>query len=173
MNTSTQKEHLLTIRKLDHLGIETWRYEGNLINRGSHFIRIEAFFNRDDLPFHGLVFKRGDRFVETFFDNRWYNVFEIHAKSEDQVKCWYCNIGYPAEILSDTISYRDLALDLLIYPDGNQLVLDEDEFQALDLSNYEKEKSMEALLKLQDLFRTSMDRNLTKDEIISVLTEIR
>ena len=29
------------------------------------------------------------------------------------------------------IRYVDLALDLLVFPDGRQLVLDEDEFEAL------------------------------------------
>ncbi len=34
----------------------------------------------------------------------------------------------------DCLSYVDLALDLLVFPDGRQFVLDEDEFLKLDLS---------------------------------------
>lgn len=149
-----------TIRKLDHHGVETWRYEGEFLERGEHFIKVEARFNLDDFPFHGLMLKRDDRSVEMFFDDRWYNIFEIHDRSDDQLKCWYCNIGYPAEILADTISYRDLALDLLVYPDGRQLILDQDDFFALDLTDAVKQKSMEAIKELQDLFRAPMDMNI-------------
>ncbi len=159
MNISIDQKPTLTIRKLDQHGVETWRYAGIALKRGEHSIKLEAYFNRDDLPFHGIVLRRDDRFVETFFDDRWYNIFEIHDKTDDRVKCWYCNIGYPAEILPDSISYRDLALDLLVFPDGKQLILDEDEFAALDLSETEKEKSMEALTELQHLFHASMDGN--------------
>ena len=47
---------------------------------------------------------------------------------------WYCNIGKPALLDGDCLSYVDLALDLLVFPDGRQFVLDEDEFLRLDLS---------------------------------------
>jgi hypothetical protein len=46
-----------------------------------------------------------------------------------------------------------LALDLLVFPDGRQIVLDEDEFNALPLSEAERQSALAALAELQALFR--------------------
>ena len=40
--------------------------------------------------------RRGDRFIETYYTDRWYNIFEIHAREDDRLKGWYCNIAKPA-----------------------------------------------------------------------------
>ncbi len=117
---------------------------------------LEARFNRPDLPFHGILLKQGDRFVETFYTDRWYNIFEIHDRDDDHLKGWYCNIGCPAEITPGTVSYVDLELDLLVFPDGRQFVLDEDEFAALELSPEIKEKALAALRQLQAEFRADL-----------------
>ena len=143
----------VTVRKLDPNGVETWRYDGLILERGEHHVRLEAYFNRQDLPFHGIVIRQGDRFVETFYTQRWYNIFEIHDRDDDGIKAWYCNIGYPATITADEVSYRDLALDLLIYADGQQLVLDEKEFNRLNLSEADRKQALQALDELQGLFR--------------------
>ncbi len=145
----------ILVRKLDAQGNETWRYSGVVLQRGANFVRLEARFNRDDLPFHGIVLKRDDRFLETFYTDRWYNIFEIHDRDDDTLKCWYCNVGFPAQLENNTVSYRDLALDLLVFPDGTQLRLDEDEFATLTLSTAERRL---ALLALEELSRLFMDR---------------
>jgi len=147
------------IRKLDHTGTETWRYPGWILERGSHFIKLEAFFNRKDLPFHEIVLRENDRFIETYFDDRWHNIFEIYDKENGQFKAWYCNISYPAMIEEASVSYRDLALDLLVYPDGRQLVLDEDEFTALSLPPDVQEQARAALKTLQQFFRMKFENN--------------
>jgi protein associated with RNAse G/E len=115
-----------TVIKQDYRGIETWRYEGNLIAQSLNKIVIEAFFDRDDTPVNGIILHRGDRFIETYFSEHWYNIYEIHVQSTGIIKLWYCNVGYPAVITGNSIAYRDLALDLLVTPDGEQKVLDED-----------------------------------------------
>lgn len=142
----------VTVIKRNLAGEETWRYPGKIVERGEHSIQIEAFFNRDDMPFHGMVFGRGDRFLETFYSDRWYNVFEIHARETDELKGWYCNVTRPAEFENSTISYIDLALDLLVFPDRRQLVLDEDEYAELHLDPQTDEKARAALRELQALF---------------------
>jgi predicted RNA-binding protein associated with RNAse of E/G family len=114
-------------------GRETWRYTGQVLERTPHRVRLEARFNRADVPFHGILLREGDRFEEWFYADRWYNIFEIHDKDDERIKGWYCNVCCPAEFPPGEVSYIDLALDLLVYPDGRQLVLDEDEFEALEL----------------------------------------
>jgi protein associated with RNAse G/E len=143
----------ITVKKLDHKGRETWRYKGQLLQRSSSSITIVAFFDRPDIDLHGMSLCFGDRFVETYYFDRWYNIFEIHDKDNDQIKGWYCNIGYPAEIQENSISYKDLALDLLVFPDGTQIVLDEDEFNEIKLKEDEHRNVVDALNKLQTHFR--------------------
>jgi predicted RNA-binding protein associated with RNAse of E/G family len=46
-----------------------------------------------------------------------------------------------------------LALDLLVYPDGGQLVLDEDEFIALPLSPAVRTAARQALAELRNHFQ--------------------
>jgi protein associated with RNAse G/E len=88
-------------------------------------------------------------FPYTTLFRSWYNIYEIHAREDGSVRGYYCNISRPAQIGAETISYVDLALDLLVYPDGRQLVLDEDEFAALPLSAAEREQAIRALGELQ------------------------
>jgi hypothetical protein len=57
-------------------------------------------------------------------------------------------------VLTDaTLAYDDLALDLLVYPDGRQLVLDEDEFQGITISTEERRCALKALRELRRLFK--------------------
>jgi predicted RNA-binding protein associated with RNAse of E/G family len=142
----------VTVKKLNPAGQETWRYTGRVLERHADRLVLEANFNRDDLPFHEIILRRGDRFVETFYADRWYNVFAIHDRDDGRLKGWYCNISHPAEIGDGVVSYIDLALDLLVYPDGRQLVLDEDEFSALALSPELQQQARLALEELQASF---------------------
>ena len=142
----------IPVIKRDASGQEVWRYHGVVLEREPDSIRISAAFNRDDTPFHGVLLKRGDRFIETYSSEHWYNIDEIHDRDTGQLKCWYCNVARPAEIRDGSILYDDLALDLLIFPDGRQLVLDEDEFAALQLSQDDVHRARQALQELQRLF---------------------
>lgn len=137
------------VLKLNTVRQETWRYEGTVLRRGKTSVLLEAYFNRNDLPFHGIVFGRGDRFVEIYFTDRWYNIYEIHDRGDDHLKGWYCNITRPAEFDDHRVSYVDLALDLLVYPDGRQLVLDEDEFADLSLDAQTRSAAQAALAELR------------------------
>jgi uncharacterized protein len=143
----------ITVLKLDHQGRETWRYAGRVLERGESHVVLEALFNRADTAFHGILLKRGDRFVEYFFTDRWYNIFEMHDRDDGRLKGWYCNVGCPAALEDDTISYIDLALDVLVFPDGSQLVLDEEEFEALPLEPDVRRKAIQGLHELQTLLR--------------------
>ena len=142
----------ITIIKQDYQGIETWRYMGNLISRSLKKIVIEAYFDREDTPVEGVILRRGDRFIETYYSDRWYNIYEIQEPASGNLKLWYCNVGYPAEITNNSIAYRDLALDLLVFPDGTQKVLDEDEFDDLPLPQDVQFAAQQALLELKKKF---------------------
>lgn len=137
---------MITIHKRNLQNQITWSYSGEVLERGENFVRLEALFNRDDMPYQGTTLKRGDRFDETFFTDRWYNIFEIFDRDDGQRKGWYCNICKPAIFDSETeISYIDLALDLWVAADGTQRVLDEDEFAALELDDTTRQQAWAGL----------------------------
>lgn len=144
----------IRVEKRNPRGELTWQYEGRVLRREPNAVVLEAFFNRPDMPFVDTVFKRNDRFVEIFYTDRWYNVFEIHDRDDDRLKGWYCNVGRPAVVGPDSVSYVDLALDLWVSPDGAQTVLDEDEFEALEIEAQERAAARSALRELQTAFRT-------------------
>ena len=146
-------EDIDVIKQNPH-GQETLRYNGIVLVRRTNRVLLQALFNRDELLLDQIVLHRGDRFVELYFSDRWYNIFEIHDLSDDRIKCWYCNVSYPAEIECEAVCYRDLALDLLVYPDGRQLVLDEDEFAELNIDEPIRKRARASLGELQCLFET-------------------
>jgi predicted RNA-binding protein associated with RNAse of E/G family len=145
-----------TVIKRNLASEETWCYTGLILRREPSALILpsrccaEARFNRPDTPFQGILLKENDRFVETYYTDRWYNVYEIHAR----IKGWYCNVGQTAVLeADDQLSYMDLALDLWVTPDLKQVVLDEDEFAALDLEPETRSRALAALEELRLHFR--------------------
>jgi protein associated with RNAse G/E len=144
----------MKIQKKNLNGEVAFEYEGEVIAREGSAIILEAFFGRDDRDFMNVTLKRGDRFVETFYTDRWYNIFEIFDRDDGSFKGWYCNIGMPAVIEGDAVSYVDLALDLWVAPNGTQTVLDEDELIELNLDDELKKKAYAGLDELRMVFKT-------------------
>jgi uncharacterized protein len=144
----------MKVLKKNLAGEVTWQYEGAVLRRDENSVTLEALFNRDDIPFMGVVLKRNDRFVETFYNDKWYNIFEIYDRDDDSLKGCYCNIAKPAVIEDGSVSYVDLALDLWVSADGKQTVLDEDEMEALDLDEWVKNKAFDGLRELQIRFES-------------------
>ncbi|MBI2332532.1 MAG: DUF402 domain-containing protein [Chloroflexi bacterium] len=143
---------VMIILKKNLAGEVTWQYEGVELHRDENSITVEAFFNRYDLPFQEIVLKRNDRFVETFYTDKWFNIFEIYDRDDGKLKGWYCNITKPAVIEDGSVSYVDLALDLWVSVDGRQTVLDEDELEDLKLGEDLKKKIFSGLQELQAHF---------------------
>lgn len=138
----------MIIHKLDYANRETWRYTGKILERGTTWVCIEAYFNRDDSDDGYVIWRRGDRFVEWFYTDRWYNIFEIHDVFEDRLKGWYCNLTRPTIIDADDIYWSDLALDLWIDPSGQVQLLDESELATLPIDIATREQIWQAVAEL-------------------------
>src|SRR5512142_1645011 len=145
----------IKVQKKNLAGEVVYDYEGVLLSRDENSLKLEALFDRADMPFMDVVFKMGDRFVEYYYTDRWYNIFVIHDRADERVKGWYCNVGKPAVIEDGVVSYVDLALDLWVSADGRQTVLDEDEFKKLDLSDELRAKAWQGLEELKSLFENN------------------
>jgi len=145
----------ITVQKKNPAGEVTWQYDGVILQREPNFVVLEALFNRPDTPFMDITLKENDRFVETFYSDRWYNIFEIYDRDNGRIKGWYCNVGMPAVFEDGLVSYVDLALDLWVSSNGEQTVLDEDEFVELRLDDEIKLHALNGLDKLKLIFKNN------------------
>jgi len=149
----------INVLKQDYLGRDVWKYSGKLIKKSNNKIVIEAHFNRGDTQVDQLILRRGDKFIETYYSDQWFNIYEIQDRLNGQLKAWYCNLCYPAQIDHDSVIYRDLELDLLVYPDGAQVILDMEEFEALPITREVRLKALQGLKQLQELFSSNTFSN--------------
>ncbi len=146
----------ITVEKLDLAGRTTLTYRGRVVARSETALVLEApyTFARRELGY--VTLEPGDRFVEHFYTDRGYNVFAIYDGQTGALKGWYCNITRPAQIEAApdgglTVRAVDLALDYFLQPSGQEFVLDEDEFAALDLAPEEADAAWAALAELRRL----------------------
>lgn len=133
-------------------------YTGRLLQASPERIVLEAYWERPPLDLGYTVLEPADRFVEYFFPDRWFVIYEIHHHRDDRLKGWYCDIIYPPRISEDEIEIRDLALDLFVTPTGEALILDEQEFEALGLQERDPGAYEAARSALQDLLRKVQQR---------------
>ncbi|MEX2144347.1 MAG: DUF402 domain-containing protein [Anaerolineales bacterium] len=142
----------IAVVKCNHLGVDVFHYEGEVLKRTEDEILIKAYFGLEQGLIVDIPINKGDKFLETYFARHWYNIYEIRDRANDCLKGWYCNVTYPPEIGVEQIVFSDLALDLVVYPDGRQVVLDNDEFQALNLVADVQHQALAALADLQNRF---------------------
>lgn len=133
------------VKKLDLSRTLLIAYEGLVLERTPDTIVLEAPFNRETMDLGYAVLEHNDRFVERFYADRWYNIFEIHSVHDDHLKGWYCNIVQPASFSADSIEQIDLALDVWINPDGSYRLLDQDEFEALPIDRVTRNQAQRAV----------------------------
>ncbi|MBN1484087.1 MAG: DUF402 domain-containing protein [Chloroflexia bacterium] len=79
-----------------------------------------------DLDF--VQIELSDVFSERYWFDRWYNIFSLHDE-QGQLKGWYANLCTPINFDGATIRYTDLDMDLWAWPDGDYVILDEEEFE--------------------------------------------
>jgi hypothetical protein len=143
----------ISVVKYSAYGEEMVRYPAMVLERlNDERIVVEAHFSLQAHQVGAMLLNLGDRFVERYTRDEWFNILEVHDQATDALKGWYCNVSYPAEIGRDQVSYRDLALDLVVLPDGRQEVLDEDEFAALELPEADMARARAGLQELQRRF---------------------
>ena len=117
-----------------HVGKDmSYDWQGQLLEETPTMRKLKAYFSGKPGTIAGVPIEVGDKWIETYYSDRWYNFFKMYAGDSNTLKLLYFNICRPA-VFSDTqIDWEDLALDLVILPDGSRFILDQDEFAALDL----------------------------------------
>ena len=151
----------VTVQKLNLEGAVQLEWTGKVLEHTEREVVLEALFNQKQRDLGYVSLKPGDRFVEYYYADRWYNIFAIYDAADGAFKGWYCNVTRPAEIIRPPpgapsgagllVRAVDLALDYFRQPGGREFVLDEDEFAALALSPDEANAARAALAELRAL----------------------
>lgn len=141
----------ILIHKLSAEGEEVISYAGVMLKRLPGALTLRAVLEHDGGRFGPLELQRGDVMIETYYQDRWYNIFEVHDGSSGRLKGWYCNIARPPLIEAGQINQEDLALDFVVDPEGVGYVFDREEFEELDLTDSERRQAEGALRELESL----------------------
>ncbi|WP_165423311.1 DUF402 domain-containing protein [Ktedonosporobacter rubrisoli] len=157
---------MITVVKQDPQGNTMLRYQGEVIKRLPREIIIRAGWTLPAKDLGYARFEPGDTFTEYYYADRWFNIFDI-TSADNTRKGWYCNVGEPAVISQDRIAQIDLFLDVWVAPQGNSLILDEDEFAtATTLSEAQRQgarEGLQALLQMiearQEIFAEIVDNS--------------
>ena len=159
-----------TVVKLDARGCFELSYEGRLRERTDAFICVDAVFAFSDRDLGYITLCRGDLFREWFYRDRWFNIFRVSDGETRRLKGWYCNITRPPVIKPRQVSSEDLCLDVFVFPDGRALLLDEEDFNRLNLPKVEVEKAWQAV----DAIRCLVEKRLPPfDEICAKFARLR
>ena len=79
------------------------------------------------------IFLPGDATAEFFWRDRWWNVIAGYRGPAGDLTGYYCNVAKTPRWHAEpepVITYTDLDLDLIVFPDGRVELHDEDEFIA-------------------------------------------
>jgi hypothetical protein len=68
-----------TIRKLDQAGREVLSYQARVLMRDPRSIVLHTSWTREPQDLGFVLLEPGDLWTETFFADRWYNIFGIRA----------------------------------------------------------------------------------------------
>lgn len=119
----------ITVTKLDWRGENVYSWQGEVVAREEGHVVLRAIWRGPGTApvAAGITFEMGDVFYEHYDDHKPYGLWQVLTPDERRLKCWYCNVSTPAEVGDETISFRDLLLDVLLLPDGNYQVLDRDD----------------------------------------------
>lgn len=116
----------ITVTKLSWRGEKVYVWQGEVAAREPGHVELRAIWAGPGTVrvAEGVTFEPGDVFYEHYYDGKPYGLWQVLTPDESALKCWYCNISTPAEIGADTITFRDLLLDVLLLPNGAGRVLD-------------------------------------------------
>lgn len=118
------------------------RYDATVIEKNPEHneVILETTFGGEEHELGEAELEVGDRLVIRFYDDRLYNVVEIHDKDADTLEGWYCNFLRSPQITNGFIKAQDLEMGLFVRPEHpGTLVTHRDAYEMLDIQPAERE----------------------------------
>lgn len=153
---------------MDRLDIISYKHDGELHRIWKNVVKIHesndivVIVNNkvDVIDGDGRRWKTREPAICYFFKNFWFNVICM-IRSNDIY--YYCNLSSPYIIDEEGLKYIDYDLDVKIFPDGEILLLDKDEFdfnikdlhypkEILDIINYNLKILLEKIKNKEEPF---------------------
>jgi hypothetical protein len=128
----------LTIVKLAPDGSEAARYSGEVVavEPDGAWVVVRARWALPTITLDGLCFEPGDQLLEWFSPHHPFNAFALLAP-EGALKGWYANVTQPARLDTSqpppVLTWHDLYVDLVGFPNGRFTMRDDDELRASGL----------------------------------------
>ena len=133
----------ITVKAFRWDGSLKYSWPGELMLAEEDLIVVKGSFTKEHkTPYHHFL--PGDKTMEYYPLDAWYNVCEIYGK-EDTVQGIYCNLAAPPEREGPVLTFVDLVLDLYVFADGEKVLLNEKEFETFKKEQLPKDIAKEAL----------------------------
>ena len=68
----------IEVRKCDAYGRVVWSYPGMILEQNGDGLLLEAFFDRERVELGLFHLMRGDRFLERYYFDHWFNIFTVY-----------------------------------------------------------------------------------------------
>jgi uncharacterized protein len=147
----SKASNMIKVVKQNPQGETKIQYQGEVIEQQADRVIIEAYWSHGAKELGYTRFEPGDRFIEYYYSDKWFNIFDI-ANAVGVRKGWYCNVTEPARFFEDRIEQIDLFIDVWVTPQGETLILDEDEFAAdTTLSERQRHGARQGLQELLEM----------------------
>jgi uncharacterized protein len=125
----------IIVRSLKYDGRTHREWRARLLRREGSLVVVEGVFAEEVRHAQLGTVARGTVSTEYYWTDRWYSVFRFR-EPDGALRNYYCNVNRPAQFDGRLLTFVDLDIDVLVAPDFNYRVLDEDEFE-LHAARYE------------------------------------
>lgn len=117
---------LINSRKIDGEICKSWNAE--LLKVENSLLIFRGVFDREIKHRHLGIIRRGTISYEFYWLDKWYNVFKFY-EPDKSFRNFYCNINMPPKFENDVLDYVDLDIDVIVWSDFSQKILDIDDFE--------------------------------------------
>ncbi len=127
--TNSEAVRVVTINSRKYDGSLARSWEAELIkSTGDELLFVGTFVETVEHGDLGRI-EKGTISYEYYWLDRWYNVFAFF-EPDGRFRNHYCNVNMPPAFNGQSLDYVDLDLDVVAWPDGSFIALDEEEFTA-------------------------------------------
>ncbi len=108
--------------------LENWRVPADKLAPEHADANLMVFVNHNTMirEANGKVWQSRIPGITFFVPGQWYNVVALIEQAGIR---YYCNISSRAILTGNVITYIDYDLDVVLYPNGNVAVVDQDEYE--------------------------------------------
>ena len=153
---------IVTVKSLKYDNSVQRTWSASLIENSGDMLVLEGVFDRDIVHSDLGHIEAGTVSIEYFWLNRWYSIFQFLGPNR-QLRNYYCNVNMPPVFSRSTLSFVDLDLDVVVWPDNRYSVLDEAEFEENALSfAYPQHVRERAIIALDELIALIESGSLPK-----------